>query len=163
MAWEKFWQLDPDGRRITSAAQLAAFRVHFAERIVDPKPEINRPLMLVLEKPCKLAPLQAGDAYEHRPVLLRDLNGWPPSLSLSRFGHFPKPGEGDMVDAKVVQPERAGGDPLLVIRGEFQDQMAACAIVGYPSVFLECVARTLNDHAGEQFRSLSDTELSGAD
>jgi len=163
MAWEAFWKPGPDGRRITSDAQLAAFRVHFSERIVDPKPEIKRPLILVLEKPCRLSRLQTGDAYEHGPVRLRDINGWPPSLSLSRFGHFPKPGEGEVVDAKVMQPERVGKEPVLAIRGEFQEQEAACAIVGYPPVFLECIARTLNEHAGESFRSLSDLELLGVD
>ena len=162
MAWENFWRLDDQGRRITTGEQLIAFRKHFAERIVDAKPAI-RPLMLVLEKPYKLTRLRPHDVYEHQPVVFRDINGWPPSLSLSRFGHFPRPGEGEVVDAKVVQPERPGGDPVLVIRGEFEQQQAACAIVGYPNVFLECVARTLNDHAGEEFRSLNGLELSGLD
>ena len=163
MAWENFWKADEKGRRLTTGAQLAAFRMHFAERIVPPKAEVKRPLMIVLEKPYKLTRFPAADIYEHEPVQLRDLNGWPPSLSLSRFGHFPRPGDGDVVDARVVQPEKPGGDPVLVIRGEFEDQQAACAIVGYPSVLLECVAKTLNEHSGEPFKSLDRLELSGID
>lgn len=163
MAWENFWKLDEKGRRLTNGPQLAALRTHFPERIVNPKPEIKRPLMIILDKPYKLTRFPAADIYEQEPVLLRDLNGWPPSLSLSRFGHFPKPGQGDVVDAKVVPPERKGDDPVLVIRAEFQDQLAACAIVGYPPVFLECIARTLNGHKGEEFSSLSDLELMGID
>lgn len=163
MAWENFWKLDEKGRRLSTGAQLAAFRMHFDERIVPPKAELKRPLMIVLEKPYKLTRFPAADIFQHEPVLMRDLNGWPPSLSLSRFGHFPRPGDGDVVDARVVQPEKRGGEPVLVIRGEFEDQQGACALVGYPSVFLECVAKTINEHAGEPFRSLSDLELSGVD
>jgi hypothetical protein len=163
MAWENFWKLDEKGRRLTTGAQLTAFRTHFAERIVEAKPAIGRPLILVLEKPYKLTKFPAADVFEHAPVLLKDVNGWPPKLSLSRFGHFPKPGEGEAVDAKVMQPERQGGEPLLIIRGEFQDQQAASAIVGYPSAFLECIARTINEHAGESFSSLGDLELAGID
>jgi hypothetical protein len=117
--------------------------------------------MLVLEKPYKLIRVRPDDAYEQLPVIFRDINGWPPSLSLSRFGHFPRPGEGEVVDAKVVRPEHAGGNAVLVVRGEFEDQEAACTIVGYPAIFLECVARTLNQNVGEGFRTLSTFELSG--
>jgi hypothetical protein len=66
-----------------------------------------------------------------------------------------------VVDAKVVRPEHAGGNAVLVVRGEFEDQEAACTIVGYPAIFLECVARTLNQNVGEGFRTLSTFELSG--
>lgn len=163
MAWENFWKLDDKGRRVTTGLQLIAFRKHFAERIVEAKPAISRPLILVLEKPYKLNKLRPEDIYEQLPVVFRDINGWPPSLSLSRFGHFPRPGEGEVLDAKVVQPERPGGDPVLVIKGEFEDQQAACAIVGYPAIFLECVARTLSDHLGQEFRSLNNMELSGVE
>jgi hypothetical protein len=163
MAWENFWKLDDKGRRLTHGPQLAAFRNHFPERVVEPKPAIERPLIIVLEKPYRLSRFPAADIYEHKPVLLRELKGWPPSLSLSRFGHFPRPGDGDLLSAKVVQPERVGGDAVLVIKGEFDDQQVACTIVGYPAIFLECVARTLNEHAGEEFRSLSDLELTGID
>jgi hypothetical protein len=163
MAWENFWKLDEKGRRLTSGEQLAAFRRNFPERVVDPKPAIGRPLIIVLDKPYKLTRFPGAEIFEHDPIRLRDINGWPPSLSLSRFGHFPKPGDGEVVDAKVIPPDKPGADPVLVIRAEFQDQQAACAIVGYPSVFLECVARTLNDHVGETFRSLNDLELAGDD
>jgi hypothetical protein len=163
MAWENFWKLDDKGRRLTSGEQLAAFKTHFPERLVPPNSSIGRPLILVLEKPYSLTRFPGADIYEQKPVRLRDIQGWPPSLSLSRFGHFPRPGEGEVVDAKVVHPEKPGGDPVLVIRGEFQDQQAASAIVGYPSILLECVAATLNAHPGEVFRSLNDVELSGVD
>jgi len=163
MEWEKFWKLDDKGRRLTTGLQLSAFRLHFPDRIVEAKPEIRRPLIIVLEKPYTLVRCPGADHFEQKSVRLRDLNGWPPHLSLSRFGHFPRTGEGDFVDAKVVPPEHKGGDSVLVIRGEFEDQEAACAIAGYPAVFLECVARTLNGHSGEGFGSLSDLELIGVE
>ena len=162
MAWETFWKL-AQGRRITTGGQLSAFRFHFANRIVEPKVAIGRPLMVVFEKPIKLVRIKTEDAYEHQPVCLRDIHGWPPSLSLSRFGHFPRPGEGEVIDARVVHPERIGDEPVLAIRGEFEDQEAACAIVGYPAILLECIARTLNHHAGEPFRSLSPLEILGVE
>src|SRR6267142_4625506 len=108
MAWENFWKLDEKGRRITIGPQLSAFKMHFPERVVEAKPAIGRPLILVLEKPYKLTRFPGAEVYEQAPVLFREIQGWPPSLSLSRFGHFPKPGEGEVVDAKVVPPERLG-------------------------------------------------------
>lgn len=163
MAWGAFWKADPTGRRITTAAQLAAFRIHFADRLVEPIAEIGRPQIMVLEKPYKLLRLQADDVCEQLPVLLRDIQGWPPNLSLTNFGHFPKPGQGEVIDARVLPPVRPGAPPILMIRGEFQEQEGKCAITGYPALFLECIARTLNEHPGESFRSLSDLELSGID
>jgi hypothetical protein len=163
MAWEAFWKADPTGRRITTDPQLAAFRIHFADRLVEPIAEIGRPRIMVLEKPYKLMSLQTPGDYEQLPVLLRDIQGWPPSLSFTNFGHFPKPGEAEVIDARVVSSARAGAPPILMIRGVFQEQEGKCSITGYPAIFLECIAKTLNEHPGESFRSLSDLELSGAD
>ncbi len=163
MAWDNFWALDPAGRRVSSPQQLATLRRNFPERIVEPKPAIKRPLMIVLDKPYKLARLMDGEGYEQTPVLLRDLHGWPPKLSLSRFGHLPRPGEGDVVDAKVIPAAKPGLSPLLIIRGDFDNQEAASTIIDYPQLLLECVAKTLNEHQGEPIKSLIDLELSGVD
>jgi hypothetical protein len=162
MAWENFWALE-NGKRVTSRKQLNAFRTHFPDRVVESRPHPYRPLMMVLEKPYKLTSIRTAEAYELEPVHLREIQGWPPSLSLSRFGHFPRPGEGDLVDAKIVPPVKAGEVPLLLIRGEFEQQEGGCTIVGYPAVLLDCIARTLNAHQGEPFRSLSHLELHGID
>ena len=163
MAWENFWTRDDRGRHLTNQDQFAAFKRNFPERIVPAIPEIRRPLMIVLDRPYQLSRFPAAAIYEHKPVHLRELNGWPPSLSLSRFGHLPRPGDGELVNAKVVHPERPGADPLLVIRAEFQEQPAACTIVGYPALLLECIAATLNEHVGEEIRTLGDCALVGVD
>jgi len=163
MAWENFWKLDDKGRRLSTGEQLTAFRKNFEERVVPPNPGIGCPLMIILDKPYKLSRFPGAEVYEQKPVQLREIKGWPPSLSLSRFGHFPRPGDGEVVDAKVVPSEKPGGNPVLVIRGEYQEQQAACALVGYPPVLLECIAETLNQHQGEVFRTLNDLELSGCD
>ena len=162
MAWENFWSLE-NGKRVASRQQLNAFRSHFPDRVVELNAQIGRPLMMVLEKPYKLTSIRTAEAYELSPVLFRDIKGWPPSLSLSKFGHLPRKGQGDVVDAKVVPGERPSLPSTLRIQGDFDDQEAFSTIGGYPVILLECLAKSINEHAGESFQSLSDLELSEVD
>ena len=163
MAWDRFRTPDEQGRSISSSKQLAVFRANFADRFVEATLENGRPLIMVLEKPYKLKWLQARDSYELLPMQLRDLPEWPPTLKLAAFGRFPRPGDGDVIEARVAPSEKAGGPSILIIRGEFKEQKGTCSLDGYPLILLESIARTLNRNVGESFQSLNDIELSSVD